>query len=280
MKSLLQDLRYAGRLLLRSPGFTLLAALTLALGIGANAAIFSVANAVLLKPLPYRDSGRLTIVYSQFPAMGFDHFWVDPVEFTEYRRAEPELRRPGRLSHVLRERRGPRTSRVRAQAALASAGLFRALGVDARAGALLHRGRGPAQRREGGGARRRPLAPGLRGRPRHPRPPHQGGRHRPHRDRRHAARLHRRRQADRGLGAAGARPAQAGQPGQSLPLPGGPAEARRLPRPGALRDARPPRPLAARRRSRCTRPIPRTTPSSSSRLLDDLVGACGRRSGC
>ena len=85
MKALLQDLRYACRLLLRSPGFTLLAAVTLALGIGANAAIFSVANSVLLKPLPYRDSGRLAIVYSQFPDMKFDRFWVDPREYTEYR---------------------------------------------------------------------------------------------------------------------------------------------------------------------------------------------------
>ncbi|MFL6259978.1 MAG: hypothetical protein ACJ76Y_09725 [Thermoanaerobaculia bacterium] len=86
MKVLLQDLRYACRLLFRSPGFTLLAALTLALGIGANAAIFSVASSVLLKPLPYKDSGRLMIVYSQFPSMGFDRFWVDPMEFTEYSR--------------------------------------------------------------------------------------------------------------------------------------------------------------------------------------------------
>src|SRR3954469_14366766 len=80
-----QDLKYGRRGLRRSPGFALIAILTIGLGIGANSAIFSVVNAVVRRPLGYPQPERLMFITSQFPSLGFDKFWVSPPEFFEYR---------------------------------------------------------------------------------------------------------------------------------------------------------------------------------------------------
>ena len=86
MQNILQDLRYGARMLLKKPGFTAIAVITLALGIGANTAIFSVVNGVLLRPLPYKEPGRLARVYSEFPTMNLRKFWISPPEFLDIQR--------------------------------------------------------------------------------------------------------------------------------------------------------------------------------------------------
>src|SRR2546423_15102597 len=81
MQTLLQDLRYGLRMLMRKPGFTFVAIITLALGIGANTAIFSLVNGLLLRPLPYRDSERLTIIWTHSPGANVLQDWPSPAQF-------------------------------------------------------------------------------------------------------------------------------------------------------------------------------------------------------
>ena len=85
---LLQDLRFGCRLLGKSPGFTFVAVLTLALGIGANSAIFSVVNAVLLHPLPYTDFSRLVMVWERVRLPYYENDLNDPApgNFADWRR--------------------------------------------------------------------------------------------------------------------------------------------------------------------------------------------------
>ena len=78
-----QDMRYGARLLRRSPGFSVVAVLTLALGIGANTAIFSVVNAVLLRPLPFAEPDRLVRLYESSPK-GDPHNVVNPLNFIHW----------------------------------------------------------------------------------------------------------------------------------------------------------------------------------------------------
>src|ERR1700739_1883550 len=87
------NFRYGFRMLMRNPVFAITAILCAGLGTGATTAIFSVVNAVLLRPLPYAHSDRLVRVFSEFPRQvssasqgGFKHFWISPPEFFDLKR--------------------------------------------------------------------------------------------------------------------------------------------------------------------------------------------------
>ena len=82
----MNDLRYGFRQLLKNPGFTAVAVLTLALGIGANTAIFSFVNAILLRPLPFKEPDRLVIVFTSYLANDSHKNWVAAPTWDEWRK--------------------------------------------------------------------------------------------------------------------------------------------------------------------------------------------------
>ena len=133
-----RDLRYTFRGLANAPAFTAVAVLTLALGIGANSAIFSVVNGVLLEPLPYGQPERLAFIHTQFPTLGFDKFWVSPPEYRALQERlssfemiggwlpVPAWRRHGRSSRAWwRSGRKPRRTTTRRPPKTTRSGSFR-----------------------------------------------------------------------------------------------------------------------------------------------------------
>ncbi|HYY41701.1 MAG TPA: ABC transporter permease, partial [Pyrinomonadaceae bacterium] len=82
METLIQDVKFGLRMLRKNPGFTLVAILTLAFGIGANSAIFSVINGLLLRPLPYRDPARLAIIWTHSPGANVVQDWPSPGQYS------------------------------------------------------------------------------------------------------------------------------------------------------------------------------------------------------
>ncbi|MGH9323376.1 MAG: ABC transporter permease [Vicinamibacteria bacterium] len=104
------------------------ALLTLALGIGANTAIFAVVNGVLLKPLAYPEPGDLVLVTSQFPQMGFDQFWVSPPEFLELQERSRSFRALGAYT-TGEDNLGTRERPRRVRVGRVTGDVFDALGV-------------------------------------------------------------------------------------------------------------------------------------------------------
>lgn len=130
-----QDLRHAIRSLRRTPAFTAIVILTLALGIGANTAIFSIVNGVILRPLGYSQPEQLMYLTTQFPAFGFDQFWVSPPEYLEYREINTSFAAVGAFTTgEVNLTAGDRPARVRS--ASVNDDLLRALGVQAARGRL------------------------------------------------------------------------------------------------------------------------------------------------
>ncbi|MGE5724599.1 MAG: ADOP family duplicated permease [Acidobacteriota bacterium] len=94
-----QDLRYAVRMFRNSPGFTLFAAAALALGIGATSAVFNIADAVLLRPLPYRDPARLVMLWQDDTAYGFPRNNPSPWAFEQWRKRNQVFAAMAALTH-------------------------------------------------------------------------------------------------------------------------------------------------------------------------------------
>jgi hypothetical protein len=81
-----KELKLAMRVLAKSPAFALISVATLALAIGANTAVFSLVNALLIRPLPYAAPGRLVLLWQEFVAQGLDRCPVSPPEFLDYQK--------------------------------------------------------------------------------------------------------------------------------------------------------------------------------------------------
>ncbi|MEK6321131.1 MAG: ABC transporter permease [Acidobacteriota bacterium] len=130
MQTLLQDLRYGLRMLLHKPGFAAVAVVTLALGIGANTAIFSVVNAVLLRPLPYREPGKLVRVYTEFPTMNLKKFWMSAPEYLDIQNEADSWESIGAWTTTGRNVATSTDEPVRVTAAIVTRGLIDTLAVQ------------------------------------------------------------------------------------------------------------------------------------------------------
>ncbi|HLY60147.1 MAG TPA: ABC transporter permease [Terriglobia bacterium] len=132
IENFIQDARYGARQLLRNPGFTAVAVLTLALGIGANTAIFSVVNAVVLRPLPYPQSDRLVWISEVIPELNAE--LAAGGDYVDWRDQNNTLERMTAYDPAVSFNLTGRGTPARIHAAGVSANFFLALGVDPQLG--------------------------------------------------------------------------------------------------------------------------------------------------
>ena len=142
MTDFLQDLRYAFRTFRRTAALTIVIVASLAIGIGANTAVFSVVNALLLEPLPYPDPGRLTVLWLRSPGINIPQDWPSPGEYIDVKnesRSFSELSiSQGRTGTLIgRGGEAPFPEPMRVEALLTSSSLFHLLGARAVYGRLL-----------------------------------------------------------------------------------------------------------------------------------------------
>ena len=128
-----QDLRYAGRMQLKNPAFTIVAVLALALGIGANTAIFSVVNSVLLRPLPYKDPEQLVMVWEDASKFGYPHDTPTTANYVDWRDQNTVFEGMSAIADESFNLTGTGDPE-RLEGRLVSANLFPLLGVDPQIG--------------------------------------------------------------------------------------------------------------------------------------------------
>ena len=132
-----QDLRYGARLLAKAPAFTVVALLTLALGMGAFTAMFSVVDAVLLKPLPFREAERLLVIWEKNPTQNRYRMFVAPANFLAWQKQGRALQRMAALQEARLNLTGGPNGHIdpeELKVERVSAGLFPLLGVEAAVG--------------------------------------------------------------------------------------------------------------------------------------------------
>ena len=131
VQDIAQDLHFGVRMLRKSPGFTAVAVLTLALGIGANSAIFSIVDAVLLRPLPFKNPSRLVMLWEGIPEIGFPKITDSAPDILFYERQQKSFDSVGAFQNEALDISGGTGEPERIVAARASAPLFPLLGISA-----------------------------------------------------------------------------------------------------------------------------------------------------